>query len=72
MTTPPGPAETPEETQERFLESSLDLVFAAYDEAAEPAGEPTVVLLLDCEDEIGGEIAHRAAKVQHDLTVETR
>ena len=58
MTTPPpGPAETPEETQARFLESSLDLVFAAFDEAANGAGEPTVVLLLDCEDEIGGEIA---------------
>lgn len=56
MTTPPpGPAETPEETQERFLEESLDLVFAAYDEALD--GEPTVVLLLDCEDDIGGEIA---------------
>jgi len=43
--------------QQELLESCLELVFATYDAAlADKVSEP-VVMLLDCEDEIGGQIA---------------
>ena len=45
------------EEQQLLLESSLRLVFAAYDAAQRERMRDPVVLLLDCEDAIGGEIA---------------
>jgi hypothetical protein len=45
------------EAQQALVETSLPAVFEAYDEAIEQAVEHPVVLLLDCEDAIGGEIA---------------
>jgi len=43
--------------QQSLLESSLPLVFEAYDAALQDGVVCPVVLLLDCEDPIGGEIA---------------
>ena len=40
-----------------LLETSLPLVFEAYDDALARKLEEPVVILLDCEDQIGGEIA---------------
>jgi hypothetical protein len=45
------------EAQQLLLESSLELAFSAYDEALRARLRDPVVFLLDCEDEIGGEIA---------------
>ena len=45
------------EEQQLLLENSLALVFAAYDAAKRKRMRDPVVLLLDCEDAIGGEIA---------------
>ncbi|MCC6492163.1 MAG: hypothetical protein IT424_03990 [Pirellulales bacterium] len=45
------------EAQQWLLESSLPLVFEAYDDAIGRQVLEPVVLLVDCEDEIGGEIA---------------
>ncbi|MEX2168781.1 MAG: hypothetical protein WD851_05700 [Pirellulales bacterium] len=45
------------EEQQALAESSLPLLFEAYDDAADSQVERPVVILLDCEDEIGGEIA---------------
>ncbi len=45
------------EEQQALAESSLPLLFEAYDDAVESEVERPVVILLDCEDEIGGEIA---------------
>lgn len=46
------------EAQQELLESCLELVFDALDEAvADKVVEP-VVFLIDCEDEIGEQIAH--------------
>lgn len=45
------------EEQQALAESSLPLLFEAYDDAVESQVERPVVILLDCEDEIGGEIA---------------
>lgn len=47
----------PLEAQQMLLESSLELAFEAYDEALRDKLRDPVVFLLDCEDEIGGEIA---------------
>ena len=47
----------PLEAQQMLLESSLELAFDAYDEALRGKLRDPVVFLLDCEDEIGGEIA---------------
>ncbi len=45
------------QAQQELLENSLPAAFSAYDLAkSEGIAEP-VVFLLDCEDEIGGEIA---------------
>lgn len=43
--------------QEQLIEDSLPLVFQAYDDARERRIKNPVVFLLDCEDEIGGQIA---------------
>jgi hypothetical protein len=43
--------------QQALAESSLPLLFEAYDDALDSEVERPVVILLDCEDEIGGEIA---------------
>ena len=43
--------------QQSLLESSLPAAFAAYDTAKKQGMPAPVVFLLDCEDEIGGEIA---------------
>ncbi|MBX3424384.1 MAG: hypothetical protein KF688_01770 [Pirellulales bacterium] len=45
------------ESQQALLESCLPLVFAEYDEAIQRNVPTPVVVLVDCEDEIGGEIA---------------
>lgn len=45
------------EAQQLLLETSLPLVFQAYDDALERQVVEPVVVLLDCEDSIGGEIA---------------
>lgn len=49
---------TAEEIQQELLESCLELVFDAYDEAVEDNMAEPVVFLLDCEDPMGEEIAH--------------
>jgi len=45
------------EAQQTLLETSLPLAFETYDEAVGRKVRDPVVLVLDCEDEIGGEIA---------------
>lgn len=45
------------EAQQELLESSLPLVFEAYDIATKDGNSSPVVILLDCEDEVGREIA---------------
>ncbi len=45
------------EAQQTLVESCLPLVFAEYDEAVASGVSVPVVVLVDCEDEIGGEIA---------------
>lgn len=45
------------ESQQALLESCLPLVFAEYDEALRRKIHTPVVMLVDCEDAIGGEIA---------------
>lgn len=54
---PADAADDPLEAQQLLVESALPLVFEAYDEAsAEGIADPLVVL-VDCEDELGGAIA---------------
>jgi len=45
------------DAQQELLETSLPLVFAAYDAASQAGMSQPVVLLLDCEDEVGSQIA---------------
>ena len=45
------------EAQQLLLETCLELVFSAYDAARRAGIAIPVVVLLDCEDEIGGQIA---------------
>jgi hypothetical protein len=45
------------ESQQLLLETSLPLVFDAYDDAVKRNVKVPVVFLLDCEDPIGGDIA---------------
>jgi hypothetical protein len=45
------------EAQQLLLETSLPLAFEAFDDAIKRNIKDPVVVLLDCEDEIGGEIA---------------
>ncbi|MCG8448556.1 MAG: hypothetical protein MI725_03125 [Pirellulales bacterium] len=59
MSNPEQPGEeTILEAQQELLETSLPLVFAAYDAARQAGIGQPVVFLLDCEDEIGREIAN--------------
>lgn len=55
------PEETPEQAaldaQQALLEDSLELVIDVYDAALYEGQLDPVVILLDCEDPIGGEIA---------------
>ncbi|CAE7370173.1 unnamed protein product, partial [Symbiodinium sp. CCMP2456] len=52
-----SPADDPLELQQSLVESALPLVFEAYDEAVEAGVAAPIVVLVDCEDELGGEIA---------------
>ncbi len=45
------------DAQQALLEDSLELVFDVYDAALDDGLSDPVVILLDCEDPIGGEIA---------------
>jgi hypothetical protein len=45
------------EAQQWLLESSLPLAFGAYDEAVAAKMRDPVVFVLDCEDDLGSEIA---------------
>jgi hypothetical protein len=45
------------EYQQSFLEDSLSQVFMAYDEAVGAGIDQPVVILLDCDDPIGGRVA---------------
>jgi hypothetical protein len=47
----------PLEQQQALAETSLALLFSTYDEARAAGVADPVVVLLDCEDAIGGEIA---------------
>ncbi len=47
----------PLEQQQALAESSLPLLFETYDQAIEKGVKSPVVILVDCEDEIGGQIA---------------
>ena len=50
-------ADDPLEQQQTLAETSLDLLFATYEQAIERGMQSPVVILVDCEDEIGGQIA---------------
>ena len=45
------------DAQQALLESCLPLVFAEYDQAVQRGLKTPVVVLVDCEDELGGDIA---------------
>lgn len=47
-----------EEAQQELLESCLEIVFDAYDEAVGNKMAQPVVFLLDCEDAMGEQIAY--------------
>lgn len=57
MTEPLDDEEIALEEQQHLLESTLPIVFEAYDDALSRQVSDPVVILLDCEDEIGSEIA---------------
>ena len=58
MSNPEHPSEEAAlEAQQELLESSLPLVFEAYDIATKAGNSSPVVILLDCEDDVGREIA---------------
>lgn len=44
------------DAQQDLLEAALPAAFAAYDEALQRGVDEPVVMLVDCEDEIGGQI----------------
>ncbi len=50
-------ADDPLEMQQSLVESALPLVFEVYDEALEAGVATPIVVLVDCEDTLGGEIA---------------
>jgi hypothetical protein len=52
-----APEDDPLELQQSLVESALPLVFEAYDEAIEDGVAAPIVVLVDCEDELGGAIA---------------
>lgn len=45
------------EAQQEFVESALELVFQTHAGAIEEGVPEPIVVLLDCEDELGGQIA---------------
>ena len=45
------------EQQQDLVEANLPTVFAAYDEAQSEGINQPLILLVDCEDELGGQIA---------------
>ncbi len=45
------------EAQQLLVESSLPLVFETYDEAIKRGDVDPIVLLVDCEDELGSQVA---------------
>jgi hypothetical protein len=47
----------PLEVQQSLVESALPLVFEVYDEALKAGVTAPIVVLVDCEDDLGGEIA---------------
>ena len=57
MPNTPDDLEAALEAQQMLLETSLPLAFETYDDAVARKVKDPVVVLLDCEDEIGGEIA---------------
>jgi hypothetical protein len=57
MSIPSDDLEAALEIQQLLLETSLPLVFETYDDAVRRKVNDPVIVLLDCEDEIGGEIA---------------
>ncbi len=52
----------PLEQQQLLAESSLPLLFETYDAAVKDGMKLPLVLLVDCEDEIGGQIARDVAR----------
>ncbi len=53
-----APAEDdPLDAHQLLVESSLPLIFETYDEAIEEEIAGPMVILVDCEDELGGQIA---------------
>lgn len=50
-------SDDPLEQQQALAESSLALLFETYDRAISDGVTSPVVLLVDCEDQIGGQIA---------------
>lgn len=54
---PPDELERALEAQQELAESSLEAIFDAYDEAIEEGTSQPVVLLIDCEDELGSRIS---------------
>ena len=54
---PHEPQADPEEAQQWLVESTLPLVFETYDEAVGEGMPSPIVLVVDCEDELGGPIA---------------
>ncbi|MEO0530863.1 MAG: hypothetical protein AAF266_09870 [Planctomycetota bacterium] len=58
MSTPPtDPTEDELEAHQLLVESSLPLIFESYDDAtSDDIAEPMIVL-VDCEDELGGQVA---------------
>lgn len=51
------PADDPLELQQELVETALPLVFSTYDEAERDGVQSPLVVLVDCEDELGGQIA---------------
>lgn len=45
------------EEQQTLAESSLQVIFEMYDDAIEDGTQDPVVVLIDCEDQLGAEIA---------------
>jgi hypothetical protein len=52
-----APQPDPLDQMEQLVESSLPLVFSTYDDALRDRVREPVVLLIDCEDDVGREIA---------------
>lgn len=51
------PSDDPLEQQQQLAETSLPLLFQTYDDALAEQVDRPVLVLLDCEDDIGGAIA---------------